>query len=242
MSHRSACELGGHARRLAPAAYVPAPMPRSAWPCSTSSSPEDLYDHDFVDKWCYGFDQLAERVRDMPAGEGRRRSPAASMPSLIREPPRARVATTSKPASDRLGPGHRPRTSNGVQAGHCVFGARAAITGRHRRAGRCDAHRARLVNERAGATASAGTTWARHAAGARSWASRSTRAYVGLVLNAQCDDGARMRWRPASRIAFKMGWLRGHELPRRHLRRAAQALARRHGEEPGVVLRASTCG
>ena len=26
---------------------------------------EDLYDHDFVDKWCYGFDELAEYVSDM---------------------------------------------------------------------------------------------------------------------------------------------------------------------------------
>ena len=23
---------------------------------------EDLYDHEFVDNWCYGFDELAERV------------------------------------------------------------------------------------------------------------------------------------------------------------------------------------
>lgn len=27
---------------------------------------EDLYDHDFVDRWCYGFDQLAERVKEYP--------------------------------------------------------------------------------------------------------------------------------------------------------------------------------
>ncbi len=27
---------------------------------------EDLYDHDFVDKWCYGFDELAERVKEYP--------------------------------------------------------------------------------------------------------------------------------------------------------------------------------
>ena len=27
---------------------------------------EDLYDHDFVEYWCYGFDQLAERVQEMP--------------------------------------------------------------------------------------------------------------------------------------------------------------------------------
>ena len=28
---------------------------------------EDLYDHDFVDRFCYGFEQLAERVATMPA-------------------------------------------------------------------------------------------------------------------------------------------------------------------------------
>lgn len=27
---------------------------------------EDLYDHDFVDNWCYGFDQLVERLQDYP--------------------------------------------------------------------------------------------------------------------------------------------------------------------------------
>ncbi len=33
---------------------------------------EDLYDHDFVEYWCYGFDQLAERVRHHAGREGRR--------------------------------------------------------------------------------------------------------------------------------------------------------------------------
>lgn len=27
---------------------------------------EDLYDHDFVNYWCYGFDELAERCQTMP--------------------------------------------------------------------------------------------------------------------------------------------------------------------------------
>lgn len=27
---------------------------------------EDLYDHDFVDRWCYGFEELAERVQEYP--------------------------------------------------------------------------------------------------------------------------------------------------------------------------------
>ena len=30
---------------------------------------EDLYDHDFVDRWCYGFEELAERARDYPLDE-----------------------------------------------------------------------------------------------------------------------------------------------------------------------------
>lgn len=29
---------------------------------------EDLYDHEFVDKWCYGFDELVERVNDPELG------------------------------------------------------------------------------------------------------------------------------------------------------------------------------
>ena len=27
---------------------------------------EDLYDHDFVENWCYGFDELVERVAEYP--------------------------------------------------------------------------------------------------------------------------------------------------------------------------------
>ena len=27
---------------------------------------EDLYDHDFVENWCYGFDELAERCKEYP--------------------------------------------------------------------------------------------------------------------------------------------------------------------------------
>ena len=84
---------------------------------------EDLYDHDFVDKWCYGFDQLAERVRDMPVEK------AAGIcgidADLIREA--ARVYATSKPAQVAWGLAIDQK-SNGVQAGHCVL-ALEAITG-----------------------------------------------------------------------------------------------------------------
>ena len=27
---------------------------------------EDLYDHEFVEKWCYGFEELKERVQEYP--------------------------------------------------------------------------------------------------------------------------------------------------------------------------------
>ena len=29
----------------------------------------DLYDREFVDLWCYGFEELAERARDYPLDE-----------------------------------------------------------------------------------------------------------------------------------------------------------------------------
>ena len=84
---------------------------------------EDLYDHDFVDKWCYGFEQLAERVKEMPAEK------AAEICDLdanqIREA--ARVYAAAKPAQIAWGLAIDQK-SNGVQAGHCIM-ALEAITG-----------------------------------------------------------------------------------------------------------------
>ena len=34
--------------------------------CIRDSINEDLYDHDFVEKWCYGFDELTGRVQEYP--------------------------------------------------------------------------------------------------------------------------------------------------------------------------------
>ena len=84
---------------------------------------EDLYDHDFVERWCYGFEQLAERVKEMPAEK------AAEICDLdanqIREA--ARVYAAAKPAQIAWGLAIDQK-SNGVQAGHCVL-ALEAITG-----------------------------------------------------------------------------------------------------------------
>lgn len=56
---------------------------------------EDLYDHDFVDKWCYGFDELAQRVAEYPVDKV---SEITWVPSekIIAA---ARLLATSKPAA-----------------------------------------------------------------------------------------------------------------------------------------------
>ena len=84
---------------------------------------EDLYDHEFVDKWCYGFDQLAERVKEMPV---ERASQITGVDAgLIVEA--ARVYATAKPAQIAWGLAIDMK-SNGMQAGHCIL-ALEAITG-----------------------------------------------------------------------------------------------------------------
>ena len=84
---------------------------------------EDLYDHDFVERWCYGFEQLAERVKEMPAEK------AAEITGvdvgLITEA--ARVYAAAKPAQIAWGLAIDMK-SNGMQAGHCIL-ALEAITG-----------------------------------------------------------------------------------------------------------------
>ena len=84
---------------------------------------EDLYDHDFVSKWCYGFDQLAERVATMPVEKAAEITGVDA--DLIREAARAYAA--AKPAQIAWGLGIDQK-SNGVQAGHCIL-ALEAITG-----------------------------------------------------------------------------------------------------------------
>jgi anaerobic selenocysteine-containing dehydrogenase len=84
---------------------------------------EDLYDHEFVEKWCYGFEELKERVQEYP-------------PSKVAEitwiPEKkiievARLLATAKPVS--LGWGLAvDQNANGVQLGQSLL-ALTAITG-----------------------------------------------------------------------------------------------------------------
>ena len=137
---------------------------------------EDLYDHDFVDKWCYGFDQLAERVQDMPVEK------AAGIcgidADLIREA--ARVYATSKPAQIAWGLAIDQK-SNGVQAGHCVL-ALEAITGN------IDVPGGQLIGDvNDGLELGFGWNNLGPELQGKIMGIKEYPAYVGLVLNAQCD-------------------------------------------------------
>ena len=84
---------------------------------------EDLYDHDFVEYWCYGFDQLAERCAEMPPER------AAEICEIPVEQiyKAARMYATAKPAAIQWGLAADQKT-NGMQQGQVTI-ALMAITG-----------------------------------------------------------------------------------------------------------------
>jgi anaerobic selenocysteine-containing dehydrogenase len=80
---------------------------------------EDLYDHDFVSKWCYGFDELKERVQQYPLD---RVEKICDVPAdKIREAARAMAQT---PVSMTWG---LPvdESNNGVQTGQALLSIQA---------------------------------------------------------------------------------------------------------------------
>ena len=84
---------------------------------------EELYDRDFVEKWCYGFDKLAERARDYPP---ERVSEVTWVPAeKIREA--ARMLGENKPFYSWNGMGTE-QLHNSIQAIQARF-ILAAITG-----------------------------------------------------------------------------------------------------------------
>lgn len=84
---------------------------------------EGLYDAEFVDLWCYGFDELKERVAEMPPS---RAAEICGIPEdeIIGS---ARLYGTSHPSSIAWGLAVDQNT-NGVQLGQCLM-ALMAITG-----------------------------------------------------------------------------------------------------------------
>ncbi len=84
---------------------------------------EDLYDHDFVENWCYGFDELTARAAEYPLDKVEEITWVPA--DLIREV--ARTMATAKPCSFMWGLAI-DTNSNGVQAGATMLDI-AAITG-----------------------------------------------------------------------------------------------------------------
>jgi anaerobic selenocysteine-containing dehydrogenase len=84
---------------------------------------EDLYDHEFVEKWTYGFEELAERVKTMPAEK------AAEICGLKAEDiyKAARLYGNAKPSALSWGLAV-DQNPNGVQLGQCLC-ALMSITG-----------------------------------------------------------------------------------------------------------------
>ncbi|NTU88388.1 MAG: molybdopterin-dependent oxidoreductase [Actinobacteria bacterium] len=84
---------------------------------------EDLYDHDFVEYWCYGFEELAERVKTMPAEK------AAEICGIDVDKIKnaARMYANASPASIQWGLAFDQK-ANGMQLSHSVI-CLMAITG-----------------------------------------------------------------------------------------------------------------
>ncbi|MEL7567229.1 MAG: molybdopterin-dependent oxidoreductase [Dehalobacterium sp.] len=84
---------------------------------------EDLYDHDFVDKWCYGFDELKERVQEYPPEKVADITwvPAEKIYTV------ARILAKNKPNALQWGLAV-DENPNGVQLGHALLSI-IAITG-----------------------------------------------------------------------------------------------------------------
>ncbi len=84
---------------------------------------EDLYDHDFVDKWCYGFDEFAARVKEMTPEK------AAQICGVEADDiyAAARMYANAKPASIAWGLAF-DQNPNGMQAAQAVVSL-IAITG-----------------------------------------------------------------------------------------------------------------
>ncbi len=88
---------------------------------------EDLYDHDFVEGWCYGFDEFAARINDPELGMTPEKAAEICEVPVDDIYKAARMYAAAKPASIAWGLAF-DQNQNGNQAAHCVL-ALMAITG-----------------------------------------------------------------------------------------------------------------
>ena len=88
---------------------------------------EGLYDHDFVDRWCYGFDEFAQRLNDPEKGMTPEKAAEICEVPVEDIYQAARRYATAKPATIAWGLA-LDQNQNGNQAGQCIV-ALMAITG-----------------------------------------------------------------------------------------------------------------
>lgn len=88
---------------------------------------EDLYDHDFVDQWCYGFEELKNRINDPEKGMTPEKAAEICDVDVAKIYAAARMYGKAKPATIAWGLAF-DQNQNGTQAGHAML-ALMAITG-----------------------------------------------------------------------------------------------------------------
>jgi anaerobic selenocysteine-containing dehydrogenase len=88
---------------------------------------EDLYDHDFVEKWTYGFKEFSNRINDPDMGMTPEKAAGICEVPVDDIYKAARMYAAAKPASIAWGLAF-DQNQNGNQAAHCVL-ALMAITG-----------------------------------------------------------------------------------------------------------------
>ena len=120
--HRPARDVAFHPRRIRAA---PAPGTDAALGMAMVNImvEEDLYDHEFVENWTYGFEQLAERCAEMPV-ERAAKICGLDVEDIIGA---TRLYATAKPSSIAWGLAIDQK-ENGSQAGQVIC-ALMALTG-----------------------------------------------------------------------------------------------------------------
>ena len=163
---------------------------------------EDLYDHEFVEYWCYGFDELAERVSEMTPDKA---AEITGVPAqMIVES--ARMYAEATPASISWGLA-LDQKANGMQVGHCLIALMAICGNIDVPGGIRIGDKTMGLNEAGfGFEEGLGKDLVQKMIGANEYP-----AYCGLILNSHCDLTLRTM-ETGDPYPIKMGFYGGNNL------------------------------
>ena len=187
---------------------------------------EDLYDHDFVEYWCYGFEQLAARVAEMPAEKAG--EICGIDPDYIKGA--ARMYANAKPASIAWGLAFDQK-ANGMQLSHSIICLMAVTANLDVPGGQILGDASAGQNESGFGFKFIGEETLKKMIGLKEYP-----AYANTIQNAHADLTLRAL-ETGEPYPIKMGFYAGNNLHGLHVGRT-QALARRHGEVAGLLLHA----